>query len=346
MPSTIRDVARQAGVGVGTVSRVLNGNTAVSETTRHRVQTAIEELNYVPNSMARRLSLGRTMTVGILAPFFTRPSVIERLRGIEAIFGHTQYDISLFNVETMSRRESCFRDIFRRERVDGLLVITLVPTEEEIKRLQKANIPTVLVDAYAPAFHSIGIDDVYGGQLATNHLLALGHRRIGFISHYRQDDFGNGSSQDRFVGYRQALQAAEIPFRADYVRESEADREAAYSMATELLTLEERPTAIFAASDAQAIGILKAAQALNLAVPRDLSVIGYDDIELAEYINLTTIHQPLMQSGRQGAELLLHVMQGMDDNDKNEAADADVPHQVRLPIHIVSRGTTAVVPTI
>ncbi|MCA9980158.1 MAG: LacI family DNA-binding transcriptional regulator [Anaerolineales bacterium] len=331
MPSTIRDVARHAGVGVGTVSRVLNGSTAVSETTRHKVLTAIEDLNYVPNSMARRLSLGRTMTVGVLAPFFTRPSVVERLRGIESVLATTQYDLSLFNVETMSRRENCFRDIFRRERVDGLLIITLIPTEAETKRLKKANIPTVLVDADSDALHSIAIDDVYGGRLATTHLLSLGHRRIGFISHYLEDDFGNGSSKDRFIGYSQALAEVGLAVRPDYVHEGDADREAAYVMASKMLVLEDRPTAIFAASDAQAIGILKAAQAFNLSVPEDLSVIGYDDIELAEYINLTTVHQPLMQSGTQGTEMLLKIMRDEDD----------IPQQVTLPIHIVPRGTTA-----
>lgn len=334
MPSTIRDVARHAGVGVGTVSRVLNGSTAVSDATRLKVLTAIEDLNYVPNSMARRLSLGRTMTVGVVAPFFTRPSVVERLRGIESVLSTTPYDMSLFNVETMSRRESCFRDIFRRERIDGLLIITLIPTENETKRLKKAQIPTVLVDASSDAFHSIVIDDVYGGRMATQHLLMLGHRRIGFISHYLEDDFGNGSSQDRFIGYRQALQEAEIPFRPDYAHEGGADRDAAYEMASKMLALDERPTAIFAASDAQAIGILKAAQTFDLSVPEDLSVIGYDDIELAEHINLTTVHQPLVQSGTQGTELLLKIMN----------KEADVPQQVTLPIHIVPRGTTAVPP--
>ncbi len=334
MSSTIRDVARQAGVGVGTVSRVLNESTAVSETTRIKVLTAIEDLNYVPNSMARRLSLGRTMTVGILAPFFTRPSVVERLRGIEAVLAPTPYDLSLFNVETLNRRESCFRDIFRRERIDGLLVITLIPNESETKRLLKANIPTVLVDAYSDVFDCIVIDDVYGGRLATKHLLDLGHRRIGFISHYLADDFGNGSSKDRFVGYRQALQEAGVPFRPEYVEEGGADRDAAHEMASKLLALDERPTAIFAASDAQAVGILRAAQTFDLAVPEDLSVIGYDDIELAEYINLTTIHQPLIQSGTQGAEILLDIMQD----------EVDIRQQVMLPIHIVPRGTTAVPP--
>lgn len=334
MPSTIRDVARQAGVGVGTVSRVLNDSTAVSEATRLKVLHAIEDLNYVPNSMARRLSLGRTMTVGVLAPFFTRPSVVERLRGIEAVLAPTAYDLSLFNVETLNRRESCFRDIFRRERIDGLLVITLIPNEAETKRLLKANIPVVLVDAYNEAFHSITIDDIYGGRMATNHLIELGHRRIGFISHYLDDDFGNGSSGDRFIGYQQALHEAGVPFCPNYVLEGGADREAAHEMACQLLALPQRPTAIFAASDAQAVGILRAAQTFDLDVPRDLSVIGYDDIELAEHINLTTVHQPLMQSGTQGAEILLQIMQD----------EMDIPQQVTLPIHIISRGTTAVPP--
>ena len=144
---TIRDVAKKAGVGVGTVSRVLNKSTAVSTATRQKVLAAIDDLNYTPSPLARRLSLGRTMTIGVIAPFFIRPSYIERLRGVEASLADSEYDFIIYNVETIERRDTCFRDLPRQERVDGLLLMTLPPTDEEVDRFQEADRPVVLIDS-------------------------------------------------------------------------------------------------------------------------------------------------------------------------------------------------------
>lgn len=328
---TIRDVAKYAGVGVGTVSRVINQHDAVSADTRRRVLAAIDALNYSPNITARRLSLGKTMTIGVILPFFTNPSYVERLRGVESVLADTEYDLILFNAETANRRDVYFRDVPRRERVDGLLIVTHALADEDATRFLQAEVPTVLIDARHPMFSYVTIDDFAGGYRATRYLLELGHRRIGYVSDFIENALNFGPVRDRYLGYRRALEEYEAPFRPEYHKEGIHGRMQARQMAYEILSLDEPPTAIFAYSDTQAIGILEAARDLQVRVPEDLSVIGFDDIEAAEFWHLTTIHQPLFESGVEGSHLLL-----------DEVARASpAPRHVVLTTNLVIRNTTA-----
>ncbi len=193
MPPTIRDVARQAGVGLGTVSRVLNDSPHVSQATRQRVLAVIEKLNFSPNPVARRLSLGKSLTIGVVAPFFTRPAFVERLRGIEHACAPTQYDLAVYNVERPERGSALLRELAQHMRVDGLIVISLPPSQDELDLLKGSGVTTVLIDVGDPPREEVSrvqIDDVAGGRQATEHLIQLGHRRIGFIG----DRFKNPSS--------------------------------------------------------------------------------------------------------------------------------------------------------
>lgn len=330
-PVTIRDVAEYAGVGVGTVSRVLNENPSVSDATRQKVLAAIDALNYTPNPIARRLSLRKTLAIGVIVPFFTRPALMERLRGVEYALAESEYDLILFNVETTSKRDEYFHDVPRRERFDGLLIVSLSPRNGDVEHFLEAGVPTVLVDARHPDLSRVVIDDVAGGRLATQHLIELGHRKIGFVGDQFESPFNFVSSRDRYEGYRQALAEAGISFQPEYLRQGLHGREQARQMATDLLALPDPPTAIFAASDTQAFGVLEAVRDVALRVPEDVSVIGYDDIEIAEYLHLTTIRQPLFALGVEGVELLLESI----------ANPPPVPRRVLLPVELVVRGTTA-----
>ena len=332
--ATIRDVARRAGVGLGTVSRVINDSPLVSESTRKRVLQTIAELNYVPNPTARRLSMGKTLTIAVIVPFFTRPAQTGRLRGIENALVESDYDLTIYNVETVQRRDYCIREIPRKERADGAIILSLSPRNEDIPFLLAADVPIVLVDANHPSLHQLNrvvINDIEGGRLATQHLIDLGHRRIGFISDYLEEPFNFTSSRDRFAGYREALQAARIPLQTEYHQQGEHGRHQAYCLAMEMLALPTPPTAIFAASDTQAMGVLQAARENSLRVPEDLSVVGYDDIEVAEYLGLTTIRQLLYESGQRGVELLLEILQEPSTQPICEV----------MPVELVARSTTA-----
>jgi DNA-binding LacI/PurR family transcriptional regulator len=334
MTATIRDVAKRAGVGLGTVSRVINDSPQVSEATRERVQAAIAALNFVPNPTARRLSLGKTLTIAVIVPWFTRPAEVEQLRGVENTLAESDYDLVLYNVETPAKRDAYFHDLPRGERADGALIISLSPRDDDVDRLAHSSVPIVLVDADHPALKSLNrviTDNVAGGRAATQHLIDLGHTRIGYISDPIETPFNFTSSRDRLQGYRQALQAAGIPFRSNYHRQGEHGRYEARRLAHEMLQLPDRPTAIFAASDTQALGVLEAAQDCGLQVPEDLSVIGYDDIEISEYIGLTTVRQLLYESGKRGVELLLEVLD----------APSTKPICEVSPTELVVRRTTA-----
>jgi LacI family transcriptional regulator len=326
---TIAKVAAQAGVGVGTVSRVLNGSPSVSEETRQRVLEAIAALDYRPSAVARALSTGRTNAVGVVAPFFTSPSVIERLRGVSRTLAAAGYQLILLDVERAEQGREFFRTVAVRGRIDGVLSISLTPTDAEIRRLEAEDVPIVLLDRAHPALPAITIDDTEGGRMATEHLLALGHHRIAFLGDEEANRFGFDSSARRREGYEAAMAAAGVAIEPEWILRRPHGRRHAREATAELLAQDPRPTAVFASSDVQAMGVLEAAQADGVPVPERLSVIGFDNVEAAGYTGLTTVAQPLEEIGALGAELLLRLLSG-------EAVE-----NRRMPLAIVERGSTA-----
>ncbi len=331
---TIRDVARQAGVSPGTVSRAINNSPLVNEETRRRIMEVVQELDYVPNIAARRLSTGRALAVVVIVPFFTRPSVSERLNGAVSLLSQTQYDLMIHNIESPEQRTICFDTIPRRDQADGVLIISISPTDEEVLKLTQAEVPIVLIDTSQPGltmFPRVTVDDVAGGRLATEYLIQLGHTRIGFIGDKMENPFNFRASRDRYQGYSEALERAGLAVRPEHCEEGEHSRREARRLAGKMLTLAERPTAIFASSDTQAVGVLEAAREVGLRVPEELSVVGYDDIEVADILGLTTVRQLLFASGQRGVELLLEAL---------ENPEFEPVHEV-LPTELVVRGTTA-----
>jgi LacI family transcriptional regulator len=328
---TISDVAREAGVGVGTVSRVLNDSPRVSDATRQKVLRVMEDLDYVPNPFARRLSLGRALTLAVIVPFFTRPSFVERLRGVEAAIAETEYDLVLYNVETVSKRDQCFQSVPRPGRIDGLLILSLSLSDEHADHFRASRVPTVVVDNDDINLPRVVVDDVEGGYKATRHLIDLGHERIGFVGDTYPNAFNFTSSYRRYTGYGKALAEAGIADRPEYYVTGEHAMDVARELTHRLLSLERPPTAIVAASDTQAVGILEAARDRGIAVPDELSLVGYDDIEIAEYLDLTTIHQPLFESGWRATHLLFQIIE-------EEVAEAICDRQ---PTRLIVRGTTA-----
>ena len=213
-----------------------------------------------------------------------------------------------------------------RGRIDGLLSISLAPTDRELRRLQRTGVPIVLLDREHASLPAITIDDVEGGRLAAEHLLgARATARIAFVGDEEENRFGFDSSARRREGFEAALAAAGAPLAPEWILRRPHGRDAARDAAAGLLAGAERPTAVFATSDVQAIGVLEAAQAAQVPVPEELSVIGFDNVEAAGYTGLTTIAQPLEEIGALGAELLLRALAG-------EAVESR-----RMPLAIVER---------
>ena len=331
---TIRDVARRAGVSIATASRALNGKQVVNPQTRDRILAVMDELGFTPSPSARRLSLGRTLTVGVVVSFLTRPQAAERIRGVDAVLADSEFDLVIYNVESVQKRDHYLGTLAQSQRTDGLLVMSLPPTPDVVAVLGRAPVPVVFIDVHTPTVATmprvIG-NDVAGGALAARHLLALGHRSIGFIGDAVSSPFGFTSSTDREAGFTRELAAAGVAVPPRWIGHGAHGRYEARALARGILNEVDRPTAVFAASDTQALGVVAAASEAGLHVPDDVSVMGYDDIEAADYVGLTTVRQQLFESGRRGAEILL----GEIDQ------RADPPPIVHLQPELVVRATTA-----
>ena len=305
-PVTIAEVARDAGVSIPTVSRVLNGSAPVADLTKQRVVESIARLGFHPNPMARGLSRGLSDVVLVVLPNISQPSVNLRLSGLISVLRDTPYELNLVDLEhPESERKRDLADIVARHHAAGTVIISLPPSDSETERLSKQLSPIVMIDVTSRAFPSDGIDDVAGGMLATRHLLGLGHRRIGFVGDAEDTFIGTPASADRRRGYEQVLFDAGIEAREDDVALAPHGLDTAKDVATPLLDRPDRPTAVFAASDMQAFGVFEAARSLGLRVPDDVSVVGFDDIVAARLVGLTTVRQHLEVSGvRAGLRLL------------------------------------------
>lgn len=330
-PVTIYDVARHAGVAVTTVSRVMNNTGQVRGETRERVMAAVAELGYRPNRSARGLARRRVATVAALIPFVSHYSAVHRVRGMVDGLRGSGLPLSLFDVEQPEHQHEHLRELTGDLRPEGLVVVSLHLTDEERERLDAVGLRPVLLEAEDQGLSSVVIDDEGGGELATSHLIELGHERIAFVGDLEHDRFGFTSSRRRHQGYLRALAAAGVERRTDYERTGQHGHDTARAHALELFDLTERPTAVFAASDTQALGVVQAAREGGLRVPEDLSVVGFDDIDVAAYAGLTTVRQPLVDSGREAVRLV-----------EIERAEPSASAQRHLmEIELVRRATTA-----
>ncbi len=326
---TVVDVAKKANVSIATVSRVLNSSAKVNEATRKRVLSAIDALGFVPNAEAAARARKASGRIGVLAPFFTYPSFVERLQGVASSLADSPYELVVYNVDSSARRDSYLSRLAITRRLDGLIVMALPFDDVMMHRLMSHKLETVLIEAGRPEFSSVEIDDEGGGRLAAEYLLEKGHRRCAFVGDKDLPEYAIHPSEWRLGGYRKALQRAGVPLTDDYIALAPHGLESARQMAHRLLDLPEPPTAIFAPSDLQAMGVLKAARERGLSVPDQVAIIGFDNIEMSDYIGLTTVQQPLKESGRVAVELLLA---RLADPKRH------VQH-VQLPLTIVRRQT-------
>jgi DNA-binding LacI/PurR family transcriptional regulator len=326
---TIFDVAELAGVSISTVSRVINTPEKVNINTRQRVYEAIDTLEYVPQAEARARALRLTGRIGVVTPFFTAPSFVQRLRGIAASLSKENFDLVIYTVDSNNRLQSYLTSLPLTGNLDGLVIMSLPVAETDVKRLLERNLPTVLIEFPHPLLNSVEIDDVEGGRIATEYLIKKGHKRIAFLGDTDLPEYSIHPVSLRLKGFRQALEAANLEVHDEFVRLAPYDQEQARIIAKEFLDMPNPPTAVFAATDFQALGVIKAARQLGIKIPEQLAIIGFDDLDMAEYEDLTTVRQHLDESGRIAIEILL-----------SHIADPSRPVQhINLPVRLIERLT-------
>ncbi|MGX1702215.1 LacI family DNA-binding transcriptional regulator [Microbacterium sp. NPDC055357] len=329
----ISEVARAAGVSTATVSRALSGRGHVSAATRLRVETAAKSLGYVVSSSASSLASGRTRNIGVLVPFLDRWFFSTVLSGIASALMRRGYDITLYSLTAdRGERHEIFETFLRRRRVDGVIAIALELDQAETDRLAELGLPVIAIGGPNPRLTTLTVDDVSVARLATEHLIALGHRDIAHIGASPEFDIDFHIPTRRRLGFEQALSDAGIPARAALYEPADFTIEGGFRAARHLLERPgERPTAIFAASDEMAIGALLAARELGCRVPDDLSVIGIDGHEHGEFFRLTTVDQFPLGQGARAAEAILDELE----------APGDHHDPARLPFELIVRDSTA-----
>lgn len=312
---TIVDIARDVGVSHATVSRVLNDRPGVKESTRQEVLTAVQRLGYTVNQQARRLAGGRSHVIGLIISGLTHGYANNVLAGIEDEIGQTNYDLLLYSSHSRTRRqlyEDSYVDRLTNGMSDGLLILSPFFALDYLDTLEEKRFPYILVDYYEPSHQRpvIHANNWQGAYDATQHLIQLGHQRIGLITGWAP----HPSTGERLAGYIAALEAYQLPYRQELVERGDFLQPGGYQATQKLLALPQPPTAIFAASDDMAIGALEAARECGLQVPADLSIIGFDDIPQSSLVSpkLTTVSQSLPEIGRIAVRTLLHYIETPD----------------------------------
>ena len=326
---TVYDVAKEAGVSITTVSRVLNSPSLVRASTRTRVLDAIDKLGFVPKADARERARKQLGRIGILTPFFTFPSFVQRMRGIAESLADKPYELVIYPVDSLARLDGYLSMLPITRRLDGLIVITLPVSDTAAQRLIDNELKTILVEFHHPSFSSIEIDDTAGGKLAAEYLLAKGHQRFAFMGSGELPEYTLRPEEKRLDGFRQALNAHGIVLPEEYICKFPVQASGQPCDLANLFSLPDPPTALFAATDDLAIRALRFAHEHNINIPNDLAIVGFDDIDMAEYIGLTTVKQSLDDSGKMAVELLLGRL---------ENPNRPIQH-VKIQLEIVERQT-------
>lgn len=338
--STIRDVARMAGVSISTVSLALSDHPSVAESTKDKVRDAALQLGYSPSALGRALQAQRTGAVGLVVPHssqhvFGHLYFMEILEGVTAVLNAAGMTLMLSTAPTEDDEEGAYVKILRSQQVDGIILASAALHDKNIVRLRVSGEPFVFIGRYPldTTVASVGVDDKGGARLAVSHLLSHGHTRIAHIS----GPMAHLSAIDRFEGYKQTLEEAGIEVRSEFCYEGDYSEEAGYAGMRTLLDLAEPPTALFAANDETALGAMSALRQAGIIAGRAFPVVGFDDVVLARLATppLTTVRQPIRRLGREAASLVMQLIKGRTP---------DIM-QTELPTELVVRSSCGCAPS-
>jgi LacI family transcriptional regulator len=315
---TIHDVARRAGVGSMTVSRVINNSGYISPKTRERVEKAIAELGYMPNTVARSLRSRRTNTVALMVTDITNPFFTTLARGVEDAANQAGYTVIFCNTDESQAKEEQYLQVLLQKQVDGLLIVPAQSQAKAIRQIQKHGTPVVVLDRWIPEAEvdTVRCNSLDGAYQLTRYLLSLGHTQIAILS----GAVGTSTADDRVTGYRQALAEAKIEMDEQYILRGEFTQESGYRMTKQAVNLPLRPTALIAANNFITIGAMKALQEMGLDVPEAIALAGFDDLPpaMVTFPFFTVASQPAYEMGTQAMKLLLDRLAGEKIEDFRE----------------------------
>lgn len=333
---SIRDVAKDVGVSITTVSRALNGYSDVSESTKQKIFEAVERLNYAPDINARSLGGKADTTIALLTselmPRDENGFVYGLIKGLFEQCSDQGCEFMLLVTNKAKQQKLSFLQLCKKKNLSGVVVTGLKSDDSYYEEILSSDIPCAMIDMRVKGRQKckIEIDNVLAAKEAVDYLISLGHRDIGIINGRKTADVCG----ERYSGYVSALMGAQIPLQLDYMRYCDFDEEKAYSETRELLAKYPDITALFCVSDMMAIGAVKAAESMGLRVPEDLSVMGFDDIPIAGYVcgGITTVRQSPMEMGRAGGKAVWKMLNG-----------ETVEREIVLPYELIVRGTTAAI---
>ena len=329
--ATIRDVAQRAGVSVATVSHVINGTRKVAPETAARVRRAMEELDYHPNAVARSLRTRKTQAIGVVVSDITNPFFATLVRGAEDAAIEAGYSLIVCNSDETPEKEDLYVRLLWRRRMDGLLIAPVRDgASSAVQELARRQMPFVFIDRKAKGVEADAVlsDNVGGAYLATQHLIERGHKRIGIVLGIP----GATTTEERLAGYRRALEEAGVPLAEDLVVWGGYRVEGGRRATAKLLSLSDPPTAIFSTNNLMTVGVLKELFHRKVRIPKDVAVVGFDDLEWAEMANppLTTVAQQPYEIGHQALALLLEQL----------SRECESPaREVRIPVVLKLRGS-------
>lgn len=332
---TIHEVAARAGVGLGTVSRVLNNHPAVRPETRARVLRAMEELGYTPNPHARRIAGGRSYTVSVLLPFVATEFYRRLIEGIEGVLLEKRYDLALFPILSQARLRRYLESTTLAYLTDGLILASYDLTEHFEEGRLPTDRPVVLVDARNPRYDSVYLDNLLGGRMAGAYLA----RFPGAIFAVKVEEepdraFRHTVFAERMQGFQEALRAAGRPFPQEHLYTTRLSQEGGRLALRYFLEKTSPPLNVFAGADQVALGVLEEAERLGLTLGKDVRILGFDGHPFTEEVGLSTIAQPVEAMGARAAQLLLERMQGY----------AGPPREVRFEPTLIERASTGTPP--
>ena len=319
------EIAELAGVSPATVSRALRGLHHVNDETRQKIVEAALKLNHrVRPDLLPRDVVVRTNAVGVIAPYISRWYFTQSINGIEQSLREAGFDLLLYNFSQVDARQRIFQEKLLRGKVDALIIISMPPKDDEFQSLLDLGIPLTLLGFDHEGCNSIKVDDILGGKIATQHLIDFGHKEIAILSGVRDTALAFNVSNDRTTGFLEAMNAASLDWNPEFEIRGDYNIHTSEIAIESFLLKKKLPTAIFCHSDEMAFGAIKAIRRRGLRIPEDISIIGFDDHEIARYVGLTTVSQPPQFLGQMAAAATISTIANPESQTKHLSVDTSL----------------------